>query len=484
MRNALALRVRYRRLLLLAILVLSLAGAFPVYAATYLSIPFDGTQNGTADNPSYATGALSGGHSQMAQELGSGLSAPISGATVGMDRFIAGTYAGSVVLYCFEDAGYSVPCVGGSTVATSSSWSHNTTGTITETVSFSPMYVMIPTRYYKIAVDITTAGCGNGSLGCYWRSRISTTGIPAAMITATSSVYGAEWFSNGSSNVQVFSLTTPDGEYISSSEPAASSGYLNSSAVRFRGYYNRSCSLSQYTHAHFLISEVATASTTSFYVPLSSCGLTAYDFGVSSAYLPSAGSYTYKVRMTDSAPPLDYSPGGTTLSASTTFSVLFPPAGTSGSGSTLPPSILDESLLYDESFDSYFQQANVSGGILASETATSTAQFLGNFSLIQGIRNTIGQKAPFNWFFEAGSAFAQGAATSSSGTSTIAWDFEGVSTSTDALLGGNPIELFSANTISQFAPNGFLTLIKTIISAVLWLAVFFFWYYRVRAIFA
>jgi len=484
MSNALALRARYGWSLILAVLVLSFAGAFPVYADTYLSIPFDGTQNGTQDSPSYSVGALSGGHSQMAQKLGTGLSAPISGATVGMDRFIAGTYAGAVVLYCFEDAGYSVPCISGSTVATSSTWSHNTTGTITETVSFSPVYVMVPSKYYMIAVNITTAGCGNGSLGCYWRSRIDTAGIPSAMIQATSSVYGATWFATGSANVQVFSLITPTGEFISPTEPAASTGYLNSSHVRFRGYYNRSCSLSQYTHAHFIISETATASTTSFYAPLSSCGLTAYDFGVSPAYLPSSGSYTYKVRLTESAPPLDYSPDGTTLSASTTFAILFAPSGSSGSGSTLPPSVLDESLLYDESFSSYFQQTAISGGILSSTTGTSTAQFMGNWSIIQGVRNTIGQKAPFNWFFEAASAFEQGAATTSSGTSTIAWDFDGVSTSTDALLGGNPIELFSSNTIARFAPDGFLALVKTIISAVLWLAVFFFWYYRARSILA
>jgi len=468
---------------LLAVGVFFISGI--AYADTYLSIPFDGTQvAGGADQASYSVKALVGGHSQMGQKLGTGFNAPISGATVGMDRFIAGTYAGSVVLYCFTDSNYSVPCVGGSTVATSSSWSHNTTGSVTETVSFSPVYVMEPTKYYMIAVDITTAGCGNGSLGCYWQSRTDTSGIPSAMIQATSTIYGNAWTINGSANVQVFSLITPTGEFISGSHPAASSGYLNYTSVRFKGYYSRSCTASQYTHAHFLISEVATASTTSFYVPLSSCGLTAYDFGVSSAYLPAAGSYTYKVRMTKNAPPLDYSPDGTTLSASTTFSILFAPSDTNGSGSTLPPSILDESLLYDDSFNTYFQNTAQSGGILSSTTGTSTAQFMGNWSIVQGIRNTIGQKAPFNWFFEAGTAFAQGAATTSSGTTTIALDFNGVSTTTDTIFGGAPVELFSANTISRFAPSGFLALVHTIISAILWLSVFFFWYYRVRSIFA
>lgn len=454
-----------------------LAGVFAyaetAHAAIYINIPFDGTiTTGGGDNPSYGNGLGDGSplNSQMGQNLGTGLSAVIESATIGFDRFIGGTAVGELVLYCFIDAGYSVPCTTGSMTATSSPFSTTQTGSFPITGTFSPVYVMEPLRYYRLALNLR-GSCASLTLGCYWQSRTATSGIPPAMIQATSTIIGDTWTKFGANvaNVQVFSLSTADPPYIEPTHPTPSEAFDTHLNAVFRGVYDRGCFFSDWTHAHFVFSHVDTGSTTSRYLPLNLCGAAVYNYAFSAEILPYAGAYTYRVRLTQNAPPLVWNPIGTPFSASSTFSITFPPPAAGPSGLLSGESLLSGSMLYDPAFDSYFQQVAIEGGILGSTTATSTGQLFSALGALQAARGIAGGKFPFNWVFEAGDAISASLAATSSVELELEMDF-GAASSTAGVFGNTKITLFSPTTIQQFMPPGFAAGLRTLMGAVLWIS--------------
>lgn len=101
------------------------------------------------------------------------------------------------------------------------------------------------------------------------------------------------------------------------------------------------------------------------------------------------------------------------------------------------------------------------------DDATSSANVL--FSQFFQIPTMVFSRFPFSWYVEIGEILKGLDATTTTAQASISLDFAGVSTTTDDILGNQPLVLFSSSTVSQYMPEGSLDLIKLLISSVLWI---------------
>lgn len=388
---------------------------------------------------------------------------------------LGGVVDARIVLVCFSDAAYSMPCANATSTAseiTNTGLGNNGSGGNGgfSGTAITP-YTMVVGNYYKLHVTHSSGS------GFKWGKRINTSGLPAAWVDQFSCVGCTD--SGGTGHALSFRLNTiSDGE-ISRLLPLDGSAFETLADAHFTGYYSRACGVSSYNYAHFLFSH-STGTTTSAYVPLSSCGLSAYDFQVGSTYLPYLGNYTYKVRLTNNAPPLVFNPTGTAFSASSTFSLITFGAGTTefqfGQSQILGDSLLDGSIL--------------DNSVLVNEASgNATTTFYGQLQTGFAVVDVISTKFPFNWAIGFGQVLSDlDTMTSTTSLPEMEVDFGFLSTLQNISTTTGPVNwtvtFLSQDTFQDVADMTAVQLARTMCSYILWIALVFFAINEAYAVFS
>jgi len=359
-----------RKIWLLVVALAIFLNPATTFAATLISLPSDASEG---DVYSHNTGDIG------KQNLGTGLEGIVT--AVGLQGWSGGSTVDiQAVIQCFTDSAYALPCTTPTSTPTTidnsgvaANGSGGTGGGWTRT--YQTAYQLLPQNYYRI---YATASSGLFK----WGKRLSSTGVPADWVDNFSCTGCTN--SGSTAHGLSFRLETLDDGQITPSQPESGEAFASLSDAVFEGFYNRTCTASEYTHAHFRIS-FSTGTTTNAYIPLSSCSLTLYQYQLGATYLPYIGTYTYQVRLTKNAPPLSYNPVGTTFSASTTFSVLS--LNNDADFDWDDSAIIGDSLLNGSILD---------GGVLGDDNVSTTTlynQTRTGFAIVDAIQT----KFPFNW---------------------------------------------------------------------------------------